>query len=566
MRGRVNRSAVRFPGAIERDYAARLVRRWSVASAILRERLAWTERADESRADVDSADEHRVKVEVDAVYRAFELTVPVTERSLLPTAQAIDTWSTRGAVQAVESVVPVDIERDQRIGSRTRDDMRRLHLQWARENVDLIKTMDRDTFDQVAEHVVDHVVNGRTDLAQVLQDRFGVAESRARLIARDQTAKLNAAVTQARQTQLGIESYEWSSSGDERVRPLHRKLDGTVRRWDDPHPTEGHPGQAIACRCVAIPVIDLDSAIAAALEPEPDRPVAPPPPPPPAPPPPVVARPGPRVVGAPPAAPLDLSAISPISELFPGEDPADLPQQLERIYGRPVEVAEIVGWTGIDQTQLAGARVFVNRVGTGVEVTIETDAFELMRGYKRGPTGELVANHANLEIYDTGRGLGTGLFVRQVEEARRAGFTKITTYAAGNAREAATGGYNGYYTWPRLGYDGPIPRNLAGRLPPNLQGARTVQDLFATAEGQEWWRQAGEYTYLEFDLAEDSRSLQVLDAYLQAKGLARRADTDEPPPPPRPRNRRPADEIDLSPDEEAALTAAWERLRAERQR
>jgi SPP1 gp7 family putative phage head morphogenesis protein len=69
-------------------------------------------------------------------------------------------------------------------------------------------------------------------------------------------AKLNGRITQHRQESLGVERYEWSSSGDERVRKAHRKLDGQVRRWDDPHPTEGHPGSAIACRCVAIAVFD----------------------------------------------------------------------------------------------------------------------------------------------------------------------------------------------------------------------------------------------------------------------------------------------------------------------
>jgi SPP1 gp7 family putative phage head morphogenesis protein len=92
-------------------------------------------------------------------------------------------------------------------------------------------------------------------LTAKLEERFRVSQSRAKLIATDQVGTLNAKITQERQTSLGIEEYTWSSSDDERVRPLHQQLDDTVRRWDDPHPTEGHPGEPIGCRCSAIPVI-----------------------------------------------------------------------------------------------------------------------------------------------------------------------------------------------------------------------------------------------------------------------------------------------------------------------
>jgi SPP1 gp7 family putative phage head morphogenesis protein len=44
---------------------------------------------------------------------------------------------------------------------------------------------------------------------------------------------------------------------DDRVRPLHADRQGLIFRWDKP-PSDGHPGMAIRCRCVADPVIDLD--------------------------------------------------------------------------------------------------------------------------------------------------------------------------------------------------------------------------------------------------------------------------------------------------------------------
>jgi SPP1 gp7 family putative phage head morphogenesis protein len=92
------------------------------------------------------------------------------------------------------------------------------------------------------------------DLQAKLLERGDVSESRAELIARDQTLKLNGALTQIRQENAGIDSYTWSTSLDERVREEHQVLEGEVFAWASA-PAVGHPGQDFQCRCVALPVI-----------------------------------------------------------------------------------------------------------------------------------------------------------------------------------------------------------------------------------------------------------------------------------------------------------------------
>lgn len=91
-------------------------------------------------------------------------------------------------------------------------------------------------------------------LAAMIEQRLGVARSRAVLIARDQTNKLNGDLTRDRQTDAGIGYYVWSTALDERVRPTHASLEGQVISWADP-PPEGPPGYPIQCRCVAVPTI-----------------------------------------------------------------------------------------------------------------------------------------------------------------------------------------------------------------------------------------------------------------------------------------------------------------------
>lgn len=123
------------------------------------------------------------------------------------------------------------------------------------ENVRLITKMADEQHEEIKK-ILDQNLGLRVEeLADVLEERFGVSESRAMLIARDQTLKLASDVTRIRQTNAGIDSYVWTTSGDERVRDEHADLDGDVFTWAAGHPTEGHPGQTFQCRCTAYPVV-----------------------------------------------------------------------------------------------------------------------------------------------------------------------------------------------------------------------------------------------------------------------------------------------------------------------
>lgn len=126
-------------------------------------------------------------------------------------------------------------------------------------NIDLIKSIPEQYFEKLGEAVGKNMEAGMRfeDLAKEIERIGNVTESRAKLIARDQTSKMNGAFNEARQTSLGIDKYKWQTSGDERVREEHQANDGQVFSWNDP-PATGHPGHDVNCRCVAIPYFDLD--------------------------------------------------------------------------------------------------------------------------------------------------------------------------------------------------------------------------------------------------------------------------------------------------------------------
>lgn len=127
-------------------------------------------------------------------------------------------------------------------------------------NIELITSIPDQYFDKLGEAVSKNMEAGMRfeDLAKEVERIGDVTESRAKLIARDQTSKMNGAFNEARQTSLGIDKYQWQTSGDERVREDHAENDGKVFSWNDPPDGTGHPGHDVNCRCVAIPYFDLD--------------------------------------------------------------------------------------------------------------------------------------------------------------------------------------------------------------------------------------------------------------------------------------------------------------------
>ena len=153
---------------------------------------------------------------------------------------------------------------------------------WAREQVTLITKASQDMRDAVARRVREGIKNGelgRDITRKIAMDLPRISYNRAKIIARDQTAKLNGDLTQGRMTDAGLETYIWDTAQDERVRgnpggkyadavPSHWVMQGLVCRWDNPavcrnehgewvsRPPEApttHPGMAIMCRCVARP-------------------------------------------------------------------------------------------------------------------------------------------------------------------------------------------------------------------------------------------------------------------------------------------------------------------------
>ncbi|PHP66539.1 hypothetical protein CSC94_12680 [Zhengella mangrovi] len=128
-------------------------------------------------------------------------------------------------------------------------------------NASLIRSLSDDAKKRVEQAVYESWTSGQTakELQGRLKREFGVLDRRAKLIARDQMAKMNADFNQRRHVQAGITSYIWTTSHDERVRTLHRSLDGRQYKYGKPTGAEGGmpPGKPIVCRCIARAVVEF---------------------------------------------------------------------------------------------------------------------------------------------------------------------------------------------------------------------------------------------------------------------------------------------------------------------
>lgn len=163
----------------------------------------------------------------------------------LPTSQAIIAGQT--TVPTSSGVLGVD-------AYRAEPWLRQMQELWVSENTRLIKSIPTDELSDMEGIIQRGVMNGSSadTIKKQIQERYGVTERRAKLIAVDQIGKANSALTKQRQADAGIDGYIWRGVLDNRERQIHVDREGKRFKWSSP-PSDGHPGQPIHCRCYAEP-------------------------------------------------------------------------------------------------------------------------------------------------------------------------------------------------------------------------------------------------------------------------------------------------------------------------
>jgi len=106
--------------------------------------------------------------------------------------------------------------------------------------------------------------NRKTELAKAIQKKYGVTQTKAKFLARQETSLLASKFKEVRYKEAGVTHYVWKTvagSPKHPVRPDHKALDNKTFSWDNPPISnkktgaKNHPGEDYGCRCVARPVM-----------------------------------------------------------------------------------------------------------------------------------------------------------------------------------------------------------------------------------------------------------------------------------------------------------------------
>ena len=166
---------------------------------------------------------------------------------------------------------------------------------------------------------------------------------------------------------------------------------------------------------------------------------------------------------------------------------------------------------------------------SGIEGAAKTAA-----SLTRFEDGELVMSYTMLMISDEAKQKASVAVARHmmkgtiasITQAEKIGVTSVEMLAAGDNRDSSD--FKGYRIWPRLGFNGVIPRqritptwslargffnSYGSGIPDKIlsprarkekaAGALTIQSLYETKEGQEWWEKNGGEMEMSLNVGDD---------------------------------------------------------------
>jgi SPP1 gp7 family putative phage head morphogenesis protein len=190
----------------------------------------------------------------------FDLRGRIEKLSNLSRKLTIAEWK-----RVVKRTLGIDIMSDYYSGLK----FQQIFDKWVADNVGLIKTIPQETLGRMKDIVKQGYLAGKTttDIAIQIREAYGVDRNHAIFIARNQVAKLNADVTRAQHEDAGVYEYVWRTMDDSRVRDGHRRLNDKRFKYTEPPVVDertgrtANPGQDYNCRCMPLPVFDIESVV-----------------------------------------------------------------------------------------------------------------------------------------------------------------------------------------------------------------------------------------------------------------------------------------------------------------
>lgn len=213
---------------------------------------------------------------IDDIVKGFDASTAEGQRliqgHLRRYSETLDHWAEAAAARMVAEVADADRQRwrrmSQEIGRGIEREIQSANVapamaQMKADQVRLIKSLPADASERVNRLVAEGLSQGRRAeaIASDIYQTGLVTRSRASTIARTECGRAATTLQAARAQSVGSTHFKWVTAGDTDVRPSHKRLNGTMHRWDDPPVCDepdlrALPGCIFNCRCLAVPIID----------------------------------------------------------------------------------------------------------------------------------------------------------------------------------------------------------------------------------------------------------------------------------------------------------------------
>jgi SPP1 gp7 family putative phage head morphogenesis protein len=160
----------------------------------------------------------------------------------------------------------------------TKDQRKRIAKEWQNNMNLFIKDWTKKEIVELRKSMQESVFAGNRyeSAVKTIEKSYGVATSKAKFLARQETGLLMAKFKEVRYKDAGVKKFIWkcvSGTAAHPVRPTHKACDGKIFSWDNPrelgknglvNPNGAHkpgdnknPGEDYNCRCYAKPIVEF---------------------------------------------------------------------------------------------------------------------------------------------------------------------------------------------------------------------------------------------------------------------------------------------------------------------
>jgi len=182
----------------------------------------------------------------------------------------------------------------------------------------------------------------------------------------------------------------------------------------------------------------------------------------------------------------------------------------------PVTATELLNLCGgIPSSSITNINVRIHATyASAFTVKILTDQYEAVRSMDFS-IGRIDNNY--LYVTERRQGIGTNLFLNQLQAARKKGFKRIHVTAMAPYDEDTA--WAGYYFWANLGFENADIDEFVAWAEEMGRTEPTLNALMLSEEGRYLWKTTG-FTWIgDFYIIDGHNCFKYLNAYLQRKNI-----------------------------------------------